>query len=197
MSTAMALITGFCFSRLRFKGRNAIFMSLLALSILPSTITLAPTYLMYYKLGLYDTFWVYVLGGPCINVMGGFMVMLSFDKIPREIDDAAKIDGAGYPAILLKVLFPLQIPILTYLAIGTAIATWNDWFMPFYFTSSAALQTLPSALARLSTVAETAFMPNYPLVITLSLGTTIPPLFLFFFFQRYIIEGIGNIGVKG
>ena len=125
------------------------------------------------------------------------MVLLSLESVPTALDEAAKIDGAGSVTILFRILFPLQIPILTYLAIGTAIGTWNDWSLPFFFTESTELQTLPSTISRLATVVGGANSVNYPLIITLSLGTTIPPLIIFFIFQRYIIEGIATIGVKG
>jgi multiple sugar transport system permease protein len=80
---------------------------------------------------------------------------------------------------------------------STAIGTWNDWFTPFFFTESTYLQTLPSTLSRLATEVGGTSAVNYPLTIALSLGTTIPPLIIFFIFQRYIIEGIANIGIKG
>ena len=208
-SLITSFIPGYVFARLNFRGRNALFMFLLATVMLPSTITLIPTYIMYARWpfaggnfiftggqGILDTFWIYIVGGPVINVMGTFIVMQSFDKIPREMDEAAKIDGAGTAALLWHVLLPMQVPILTYVMVTTAISVWNDWMTPFYFTTSPELATLPGAITKLSSKMNGYLVPNYPLMITLGLAITIPCLIIFFFFQRFIVEGLSNAGLK-
>jgi multiple sugar transport system permease protein len=193
-----SFIGGYAFSRLRWKGRDTVFMILLATIMIPGTVGMIPTFIGYKYLGIYDTFWVYLLGGPAINVMGTFLVRQTFDKISIELDEAAKIDGASAPRIMFQILFPLQKPILTFIAITTAIGVWNDWATSFFFTSNDRLQTLPGAITRLSSqMTGYVAIPNYPLLIAMSLAITIPSLIIFFVFQRYIVEGLANVGIKG
>lgn len=214
-STFWALLTsflaGYAFARLRFKGKEQLFLALLGTQMIPATIALIPTYLQLARWpfaggndiftggsGILDTWWVYFIGGPAINIMGTFLVKQSIEKIPYELDEAAKVDGAGTFRLIFQILLPLQMPIMAYIAITTALGTWNDFATPFFYTSSDHLQTLPSAITRLSSAAASpGTMPNWPLIITLGLGTTIPALLIFFFFQKYIVQGLANTGIKG
>jgi multiple sugar transport system permease protein len=214
-STFFAVLTaflgGYAFARLRFKGKDALFLGLLATQMIPGVVSLIPTYLQLARwpfaggndiftggTGLLDTWWVYFLGGPGLNIMGTFLVKQSLEKVPYELDEAAKVDGAGPLRIIFQVLFPLQLPIMAFIAITTALGTWNDFATPFFYTSSDELQTLPAAITRLTSAATGAYAtPNYPLIITLGLGTTIPALLIFFFFQKYIVQGLANTGIKG
>jgi len=214
-STAWAILTsflgGYVFARLRFKGKDQLFLLLLATQMIPTTIAIIPTYLEFARFpfmggndvftggkGILDTWWVYLIGGPAINVMGTFLVKQSLEKVPFELDEAAKMDGAGTFRVLFQILFPLQLPIMAFIAITTALGTWNDFITPFFYTNSDALQTLPSAITRLSSaLASPGAVVNYPLIITLSLGITIPAMIIFFFFQKYIVQGLANTGIKG
>ncbi|WP_230986807.1 carbohydrate ABC transporter permease [Cohnella fermenti] len=214
-STLFAVLTsflaGFVFSRLKFKGRGALFLVLLATQTIPLTIAIIPTYLEFARFpwaggndifvggtGILNTWWVYLIGGPAMNIMGMFLVKQSLEKVPIELDEAAKMDGAGTLRLMFQILFPLQLPVVAYIAITTALGTWNDFITPFFYTSSDDLLTLPGAIARLSSISSGAGGTiNYPLIITLGLGNTIPAVLIFFFFQRYIVQGLANSGVKG
>ncbi|OWA35070.1 ABC transporter permease [Saccharibacillus sp. O16] len=206
-----ALLAGYVFARLQFRGKNTLFLALLGTQMIPATIALIPTYLQFARwpfaggndiftggTGILDTWWVYLIGGPSINIMGAFLVKQSIEKLPYELDEAAKMDGAGTLRIIFRILLPLQMPIMAFISITTALATWNDFITPFFYTSSDSLQTLPAAITRLSSAAASpGAVPNWPLIITLSLGTTLPALLLFFFFQKYIVQGLANTGIKG
>ncbi|GIO32230.1 MULTISPECIES: carbohydrate ABC transporter permease [Paenibacillus] len=214
-STFFAMLTsflaGYAFARLKFKGKDALFLTLLATQMIPGTIALIPTYLQLARwpfaggndiftggTGLLDTWWVYLLGGPAINIMGMFLVKQSLEKVPFELDEAAKMDGAGTLRVIFQILLPLQMPIMAFIAITTALGTWNDFATPFFYTTSDHMQTLPSAITRLSSAAVgPGGSPNYPMMITLGLGTTVPALLIFFFFQKYIVQGLANTGIKG
>ncbi|SFT15991.1 carbohydrate ABC transporter permease [Paenibacillus sp. BC26] len=214
-NTFWALLTsflaGYVFARLKFKGKDQLFLFLLGTQMIPGTIALIPTYLEYARFpfaggnhifnggtGILDTWWVYLIGGPSINIMGAFLVKQSIEKIPFELDEAAKVDGASTIRIIFQLLLPLQLPIMAYIAITTALGTWNDFATPFFYTSTDSLQTLPAAITRLSSAAAgPAGIPNWPLIITLGLGATIPALLMFFFFQKYIVQGLANTGIKG
>ncbi|NIK75108.1 multiple sugar transport system permease protein [Paenibacillus castaneae] len=214
-NTFWALLTsflaGYAFARLKFKGKDGLFLTLLATQMIPGTIALIPTYLQLARwpyangndiftggTGILNTWWVYLIGGPAINIMGMFLVKQSLEKVPIELDEAAKVDGAGTLRLIFQILLPLQLPILAFVAITTALGTWNDFATPFFYTSSDSLQTLPSAITRMSSAAiGPVGTPNYPMMITLGLGTTLPALLIFFFFQKYIVQGLASTGIKG
>ena len=214
-NTFWALLTsflaGYVFARLKFKGREQLFLIMLATQMIPGTLAIIPTYLEFARFpfaggndiftggtGILNTWWVYLIGGPAINIMGTFLVKQSLEKVPIELDEAAIVDGAGTLRIIFQILLPLQLPIMAFIAITTALGTWNDFVTPFFYTNSDHLQTLPSAITRISSVgASPGAVINYPLIITLSLGITVPAMLIFFFFQKYIVQGLANTGIKG
>ncbi|GIP11838.1 MAG: carbohydrate ABC transporter permease [Paenibacillus macerans] len=206
-----SFLAGYVFARLRFKGRDTLFLILLATQMIPGTLAIIPTYLEFARFpfaggnhiftggtGILDSWWIYLIGGPAINIMGTFLVKQSLEKVPLEIDEAAIVDGAGTVRLIFQILFPLQLPIMAFIAITTALGTWNDFITPFFYTTSDHLQTLPAAITRLSSVgASPGAVINYPMIITLSLGITLPALLIFAFFQKYIVQGLANTGIKG
>lgn len=214
-STFWALTTsflaGYVFARLKFKGKETLFLIMLATQMIPTTLAIIPTYLEFARFpfsggnnvftggtGILNTWWIYLIGGPSINIMGTFLVKQSLEKVPIELDEAARMDGAGTFRLVCQILLPLQLPIMAFIAITTALGTWNDFITPFFYTSSDNLQTLPAAIAKLSSVgASPGAVINYPLIITLSLGITLPALLIFFFFQKYIVQGLASTGIKG
>lgn len=206
-----SFLGGYVFSRLNFKNRDKIFLFLLATQMIPGVVALIPTYIQYARWpfaggndiffggkGILDSWWVYLITGPSINIMGTFIMKQFMESIPKELDEAAKVDGAGTARLLFKILFPLCKPIMAYIAITTSIGVWNDWATPFFFTSSDELQTAPAAITRLSSVADSTFsIPNYPLMITLGIGMTLPAMILYFIFQKQLVQGLANTGIKG
>ncbi len=206
-----SFLAGYVFARLRFKGRDTLFLILLATQMIPGTLAIIPTYLEFARFpfaggnhiftggtGILDSWWIYLIGGPAINIMGTFLVKQSLEKVPLEIDEAAIVDGAGTVRLIFQILFPLQLPIMAFIAITTALGTWNDFITPFFYTTSDHLQTLPAAITRLSSVgASPGAVINYPMIITLSLGITLPALLIFAFFQKYIVQGLANTGIRG
>ncbi|HEY0828829.1 MAG TPA: carbohydrate ABC transporter permease [Bacilli bacterium] len=206
-----AFLGGYVFSGLRFKGRDTLFLILLATQMVPPIVAIIPTFIEYARWpfaggnsiftggkGILDTWWVYLIGGPAINILGTFLVKQSLEKVPYELDEAAKIDGSGTFRLIFQILMPLQLPILAFIAITTSQVVWNDWQTPFFFTTNDDLQTLPSAISRLSSLAANPTgIINYPMMITLGLGVTLPMILIFFFFQRFIVQGLANTGLKG
>ncbi len=201
-STGLTVITvmmcGYAFSRLRFKGSRVLLLGLLFCSMMPGTMTLVPTFIMYSRLGMYDTWWVYLIGGPAINVMGTFVMKQYLDAVPVALDESAKIDGANTAQIIFRILLPVSKPMVTYIIITTAMSVWNDWSTGFFYTESDYLQLLPSAISQLAlNAANSTTHPDYPLIITLGLIVTIPALVLYLVFQKYIVEGLAHVGIKG
>jgi multiple sugar transport system permease protein len=211
-ATLTALLGGYVFARLRFKGKNVLFLMLLGTQMIPGVVALLPTYLELVRFpfargnyiftggkGIFDTWWVYILlNGGAINIMGLFLVKQSLEKVPYELDEAAKVDGTSTIRLIFQILMPLQKPVLAFIAITTSIGTWNDWGTPFFYTNKSSLQTLASGLSKLTSFAgNPGQATNYPLILSISLLLTIPSIILFFLFQNLIVQGLANSGVKG
>ncbi|MFW6292255.1 MAG: carbohydrate ABC transporter permease, partial [Spirochaetota bacterium] len=114
------------------------------------------------------------------------------------IEDSGRMDGANLFRIMFQLVFPIQKPILAYVAITTGVLIWNDWYVPFVFTDRPEFQTLAAAVSRLTSVAVGQYgIPDWPRIITLGLGMTIPSVVMFAFFQRYIVAGLASAAVKG
>ena len=194
-------LCGYAFARLRFKFKNFIFFGLLFFSMMPSTMSLIPQYLMYAKWptlsgnGILNTWLVYYIGLPGINIMGTFFVKQFIETIPDSIDQAAKIDGAGTLRIIFEVIMPLMRPAIAYISITTALSIWNDWSTGFFFTDDQELQMLPSMIAKLSTASSSA-VPDYPQILSLGLVMTVPSLIIYAIFQKDIVECVATAGLK-
>lgn len=206
-----SFVAGYVFARLRFKGKNVLFLALLITTMMPPVVTMAPTYLMmaHFPLvggnnilgtggsGFLNTFAVLLLLNV-INILGIFLVRMSMNTVPRALEDSARMDGAGIFRIMFQVVLPIQKPILAYVAITTGVLVWNDWYTPFIYSNKPTLQTLASAVSKLTSVAVGQYgVPDWPNIITLGLGLTIPSLIMFAFFQRYIVQGLATAAVKG
>lgn len=207
----ISFVGGYVFARLRFRGKNIVFLALLLTTMVPPVVTMAPTYLMMARFplvggnnilgrggsGFLDSYAVLLLLN-LVNVIGIFLVRLSMNTFPRAIEESGTMDGAGIFRVMFQLVFPIQKPILAYVAITTGVLIWNDWYVPFVFTDRAQLQTLASAVSRLTSVAYGQYgIPDWPGIISMGLGLTIPSVVLFAFFQKYIVAGLASAAVKG
>jgi len=192
-SVATSTLAAYAFARLRFPGRDILFIVFLSALMVPQQVTVIPTFVLMRNLGLLDTHEAIYLPA-LINVFGTFLLRQFFLTIPRDLEDAAKIDGAGHLRILANVIIPLSGPALSALAIFTALAAWNDFFWPNIFLSSPEKMTLPVGLVLLSG----RFGGGSPVVILAALSMIVVPiLVLFVFAQRRITESIAMTGLRG
>ncbi len=211
-SVITSFLGGYIFARLKFRGRNALFTFMLMTNMVPGIIATLPTYLELVRFpffggnyvftggtGLFDCYGTYILlFGPCLNVMGTFLVKQQIEALPNSYEEAAKVDGAGFFRIVFVIVLPLVKPMLAFIAINTSIGCWNNWATPFYYTESADLQTIASAISRQSIFAgREGTIVDYPAIMSYSLLLTIPSVILFFCFQKYIIQGLVHVGLKG
>lgn len=198
-SCLTALLGGYVFGRLKFRGKEALFLAMLATTMIPGIVAVLPTYLQMRAMGLYDTWGVYLLlGGGAINIMGTFLVRQSLEEMPASIEEAAKVDGASTFRIIFQIVLPMVKTILIYLVITGAIGVWNDWTTPFYYTDSDVMQTIPSALTKLTSFgSKEGTAINYPMILSFSLMVTVPSVLIFFIFQKYIVRGLMSAGIKG
>lgn len=182
----------YAFDRLRFPGKNILFLGMLALMMVPGQIFIIPRFKMMVQLGLTNTLFGLVLPG-LFNIFGVFLMRQFFSTIPRELDEAARIDGCGYFRIYWDVLLPLVKPALTTLAILAMLGTWKDLMWPLINNSSASKMTLAAGLAMLIGEHTT----YYEQVMAGGVIAVIPLIVLFVIFQKQFVEGIAHSGIKG
>ncbi len=188
-----ASLVAFPFARLKFRGRDRLFVILLATMMLPGIVTLIPGYVLMAKLGWIDTFKPFIvgsfLGGGAFNI---FLIRQFMLSIPREMDEAAKIDGATNAVIFWRILLPNCAPVLATIAVFTFIGGFRDFLGPLMMLNSPEMQPLEVALKSLQGSHSTEFN----LLMAGSMITTIPLLVIFVFCQRYFMRGITLTGGK-
>jgi ABC-type glycerol-3-phosphate transport system permease component len=189
-----ASIVAFGFARLRFPGRDKLFMLLIATVMIPYHVTLIPTYVLFRELGWLNTFLPLIVpawfGGGAFNV---FLLRQFYMRLPLELDDAARVDGASLWRIFTDVVMPQSKPALGVIAIFTFLGSWNDFFGPFIYLNSTEKYTLPLMLRLFQTTEGT----QWHLLMAASVMTAIPCILLYFVAQRYFIQGVVFTGLKG
>ncbi len=191
-STITSTLAAYAFARLRFPGRDALFVIFLAALMIPGQVTIIPTFIIMRNLGLMNThtaLWLPAL----INVFGIFLLRQFFMRTPRDLEDAARLDGAGHLRVIFQIAVPLAAPAIAALAVLTFQAAWNDYFAPNLFLTSQDTFTLPVALVELR--GRFGGTPTTVLAgITLVL---IPVLIVFLLAQRRLTESIALTGTRG
>jgi multiple sugar transport system permease protein len=188
-----ASLAAYAFSRLPFPGRDSIFVVLLTALMVPTQLTIIPIFILMRNLGLIDhltALWLPAL----INVFAIFFLRQYFNSIPRDLDEAARIDGAGHLRILFQIMIPLAGPALSALAILGFESSWNNYFGPLIFLTSPEKMTLPIGLVSLS-----AGQGGGPAVVVFA-GITLvvlPMLVVFLAFQRAFVESVASVGIRG
>jgi len=195
--TAAQLLTcsmaGYAFAQLRFRGGKGLFLLLLSSLMMPVQVTIVPMFLMMSAVNLVDTQWAVILP-LATNVFGIFLMRQFFLTIPRELIEAARIDGANQFTIFWRIALPLAKPALAALAIITFTNTWNSYFLPLVFLNSWEKMTLPLGMFALSNV----YGAGNVSVIMAAVGLAIcPVLILFLAAQRHIISGMVGSALKG
>lgn len=195
--TLLVLITSsfaaFVFARLQFKGRDFLFIVLLSSIMLPFQTLMVPLYLLLYQTNWLDTYVALVLPGIA-NAFGVFLLRQFMISIPKELEEAALVDGAGYFYIFLRIILPLCKPALATLAIFSFITNWNSFLWPLIVVSSDEMMTLPMALVQFRS--SYASM-DYGVVMASVMVAVLPPLLVFLFAQDFIIKGMSRTGVTG
>lgn len=188
------VVVAYAFARLRAPGKNILFIILLGTLMLPYPVTLVPVYEIFRDLGMVNSLWPLFLRSFFGNAFLIFMLRQFFTSIPRELEDAARIDGAGTVGIIRHVIVPLSRPAIATVVIFTFWWTWNNFLEPFIFLSSPEL--FPVAVG-LNFFKDQYLTIYYDRLIGASVMSMIPMILLFFFAQRYFIEGIQLTGLKG
>jgi len=188
---AIDAMAGYALARLEFPGRRLIFGVVVASIMVPFQVTLVPLYLMFQQAGWLNTYQALILPGLS-RAFGVFLMRQFFLSLPRDLSDAARIDGAGPLAIFTRVALPLVRPALAALGIFTFLRSWNEFTWPLIAISRNDMMTLPVALSRLLG----SFFVEYGIVMAGAMVAALPLIFVFFVAQRQIIEGVALTGMK-
>lgn len=188
-----ASMAAYAFSRVKWKGRGACFALILTTMMLPGSVTLIPQFMIWRNLNLVDTYWPLILpsffGGGAFNI---FLLRQFFLGIPRELDEAARIDGAGPFQIFLRVILPLSKSALVVVALFTFLNNWNDFFGPIIYLNSKEHFTLAIGLLQF----KGDYSTKWNLLMAASTIVVAPCVAIYLFGQKHLIEGISLTGLK-
>lgn len=182
----------YAFARMRFPGRQLLFWAYVATLMVPNVVTMIPLYLIMRQIGWVDT-WMglvapYVLGSP----YGIFLMRQFFQTLPADLEDAARIDGAGTMSILLRVILPLSKPILGTLTILTVVFSWHNFLWPLIISSSDSTRVVTVGIASL----QGNLGADYNLMMAGSFVALVPLIVVFLLFQRSIVRSVALTGLK-
>ncbi len=185
-------MAAFAFSRLSFRGRDLIFAIYLGTMMIPGIVTMIPTYLIINSFGWINTYWAMIT--PAMNsVWGIFLLRQFFMTLPRDVEDAARMDGASDFTIYWKIILPLSKPALATLAIFSFMNVWKDFMWPLIVTTRMEMRPVEVGIAMFHTMHSL----HWPHQMAAAVTVMLPIIMIFFFAQRYFIKGIALTGIKG
>lgn len=184
-------LAGYAFARIRFPGRDVLFVLCLAVLMVPSSFFILPQYIVIQKLGLLNTLHAIYLPN-LFSAFGTFLMRQFFLSLPRELEEAARIDGCGHGGVFAKIMLPLVKPGLVSLGILTLRFAWNNLMWPLIVNTSTTKMTLTAGLSYL----QGQYLSDYPAIMAGALLAVIPLIILFAIFQKQFIEGIAFTGIK-
>jgi multiple sugar transport system permease protein len=187
-------MAGYAFAKIHFPYKNIIFIALLSSMMIPTEITTIPMFVLLSESGLVNTHFPLIVP-PMLGaggMLGVFLCRQFYITIPKELDEAAKIDGCSLLRTFVSIMLPLSGPALSTLSIITLLHSWNEFFEPLVYLSSSHLFTIPLALSLFATDSGT----EWHLIMAAAVVSTIPLLLLFFIAQKRFIEGVTMTGLK-
>ncbi|MCU9613090.1 carbohydrate ABC transporter permease [Caldibacillus lycopersici] len=187
----------FGFSRLNGKGKNFLFLVLLSTMMIPGQITMIPQFIIFSELGWLNTLLPIIVPNFFASAFNVFLLRQFMSRIPRELDEAAKIDGLGYFGIYWRIMLPLLKPILIAVAIFTFNANWGLFMEPLIYINDVEKMPLALGVQILSSTFSSQAVPPWNIVMGASLLLTVPMLLVFFFGQKYMFEANINSGSSG
>jgi len=185
----------YALARLNFRGRNLTLLLILSAFLIPPEITVVPLYLGLTKVGLSDNYFSLVM--PVVaNAFNIYLLTQFFRTLPKELEDAAVIDGCSKFGVLMRVIVPLSRPVIAVVALLTFMASWNNFLWPLIITNTDATRTLPVGLATF-VVGSGNLAITYGVIMAGAVIAMLPSIFLFLLTQRYFVKGISMTGIKG
>lgn len=186
-----ATLSGYAFARLEFRGKNVMFALVLLQMMIPVQIFIIPQYVMVSKLHLTNTVWGLVFPGV-VSAFGTFLMRQSYKQLPRDLEEAARLDGCNIPQTFFYIMAPLARSAMVALGIFTAVFAYKDLMWPMIVCPDNRATTLASALAKMNG----QYQQKYPELMMAALISCVPMIILYIFFQKQFIEGIATSGGK-
>ena len=188
-------VTAYAFARISFPGRRLFFACMIATMLLPFHVVIIPQYIVFNQLGLINTYWPLLLGKFLAADAFFVFLMIQFMRgLPRELDEAARIDGAGHVRTFVSVILPLMKPALVTSSIFAFIWSWNDFFGPLLYLKDPGTYTMPLALRLYVDQTSTS---DYGAQMAMAILALLPVVVFFMAFQRYLVAGVATQGLKG
>jgi len=187
-------LVAFPFARLRFRGRDTLFTILIVTMLIPWQALMVPQFLMFFKMGWYGTYLPLIVpsfGGSSFFI---FLIRQYMRTIPKDLDDAARVDGLSYWGVFWRIILPLSTPVLTVCAVFVFLGSWNDLLGPLIYLDTNSKFTVAIGLANL---AQRAGNAQWNLLMAGNLLSIIPAVILYFTLQKQLIGGIASVGLKG
>lgn len=188
-----ASLAAYAFARMRFRGRDALFLLYVSTLIIPYQMLLVPRFILYRELHIFDTLWALILPGM-FTVFGTFLLRQFFLTIPEDLSDAARLDGATEFQIYRQIILPLARPALASLAILAFVWSWNDYETPLVMLTTESRFTIPLGLTRYMDEGG-GFSPS--LIMAGAVSSVVPVLVIFLLLQRQFIAALARSGMKG
>lgn len=195
IGTLSSTMAAFAFAKLDLPHKNALFIALLAMMMIPFVVVIIPQFLMYSRIGWIDTLLPLIVPGALGNVAMIFFLRQYMSGISFELMDAARIDGAGIPRTYWSIFLPLCGPAIAGNVIIVFMASWNDYLGPLLFTSSPENSTVQLVIAQLTSYYSE--QTDFPIVMAASLIAVLPVVILFIAAQRYFVDAFVLSGIKG
>lgn len=195
LALLIAIPAGYSFSRYSFSGKHVLQSLLMSVQMFPTVVILISLYVFYRNLGLLNTYQGLILADATFTMPLSIMLSRSFfDTVPRSIDDAARIDGAGRFRIILQIAFPLVLPGVVAVAIYTFLNAWDSYLVPLIILTEQSMKTLPIGISE-TFLGE--YSHNYGGMMAFAFAGTLPIVLIFIFLQKYMIAGLTAGAVKG
>lgn len=190
IAVATSTTAGYAFARMRFPGRSVLFWSFLAMLMIPNEVTLIPQYMLLAKIGWVNTYQALILPGVT-SAFGIFLIRQYLQGLPKDYEEAARMDGASEFQIYWQIVLPMLTPAIATLGTLQFLNYWNDFLYPLIVTTKSTMRTLPVGLATLQT--PTGGLPELLAGATFAI---VPTVLVFLFFQKYFVRGIATTGLK-
>lgn len=188
-------LTAYAFARVRFRGRAFFFGCMIATLLLPFHVVIIPQYIVFNQLGMINTYWPLLLGKfLAADAFFAFLMVQFIRGLPRELDEAARIDGAGHLRTFVSVILPLMKPALVTSSIFAFIWSWNDFFGPLLYLKDPGMYTMPLALRLYVDQTSTS---DYGAQMAMAILALVPVALFFIAFQRHLVAGVATQGLKG
>jgi multiple sugar transport system permease protein len=192
MVVLLASLAAFGFSRVAFRGSNFLFFMIVAGIVIPPQVLIVPLFIEMQALGLVDTYWGIILPQMAAPI-AVFIFKQFFDGIPHELEDAARVDGASRLRVYWQIWMPLSRPVIAAVAIFIFVLSWNNFLWPFIVVTNTDMMTIPVGIATV----QSSYGVRYADIMASAVLAGLPLVIVFLFFQRQIVQGIANTGLKG